>query len=280
MSHDAQVQGIVKLAEALASLCPRLPLSPLYLLLGEVSDTVRRLRARDRALDIMAAASREPERVPTRSVGETPNYGFELSVSSPDGLVRGRIDAVLPSANGPIIRDYKSGAIFESEPGRSPALKADYEAQLRLYAALYATSRGKWPARLEIVPTAGPAHAVNFDEETCLGLLGQARDALREVNRVIARATDPPEDLQTQLATPSPANCAHCPYRPACNPYRRTAAGVQPGGGWPPDVWGQVEDIRQLGNAKFMITVHMRDRRVRATPCERVWSRIERFGDA
>jgi hypothetical protein len=186
-----------------------------------------------------------------------------LPVSSPDGLVRGRIDAVLPSADGPVIRDYKSGAIFESRLGHSPALKADHEAQLRLYAALYATSRGKWPARLEVVPTAGLAHAVDFDKETCLGLLDQARDTLREVNRVVAGATDTPDSLQAQLATPSPANCAHCPYRPACNPYRRTAAAAQPGSGWPKDVWGRVEDVRQLGNSKFMIAVPMRDYRVR-----------------
>jgi hypothetical protein len=223
---------------------------------------VRRLRAQERALEVTAAASRAPKRVPSRPSGKMPSYGFELSVSSPDGLVRGRIDAVLPSADGPVIRDYKSGAIFESGPGR-PALKAGHEAQLRLYAALYATSRGKWPARLEVVPTAGPAHVVDFDKKTCLGLLDQARNTLREANQVIAEATGLPDILQAQLATPSPANCAHCPYRPACNPYRSTAAAAQTGSGWPRDVWGRVDDVRQLGNAKFMIAVHMRDCRVR-----------------
>ncbi len=224
---------------------------------------VRRLQAQERALEITAAANRALERGSPRSDGRTPTYGFELPVSSPDGLVRGRIDAVLPSADGPVIKDYKSGAIFDSAPGRSPVLKAAHEAQLRLYAALYATSRGKWPARLEVVPTAGPAHEVDFDKRTCLELLDQARDTLREVNRVIARAIGLSDNLQAQLATPTPANCAHCPYRPGCNPYRRSAAAAQPGSGWPKDAWGRVEDVRQLGNAKFMIAVQMRDRRVR-----------------
>jgi hypothetical protein len=224
---------------------------------------VRHLRVLERAIEITAVASRAPERVSTKPIAKRRTYGFELPVSSSDGLVRGRIDAVLPSADGPVIRDYKSGAIFESGPGRFPALKTAHETQLRLYAALYAASHGKWPRRLEVVPVAGLAHAVTFDHETCLRLLDQARDALREVNRAVAVAADTPDSLQAQLATPSPANCAHCPYRPACNPYRRTAAAAPPGSGWPKDVWGRAEEVRQLGNSKFMIAVQMRDYRVR-----------------
>jgi hypothetical protein len=67
-----------------------------------VSDyEVRLIQARNRALEIVAAAPSAPARGSTKPSSEgTPKYGFELPVSSPDGMVRGRIDAVFPHGYG------------------------------------------------------------------------------------------------------------------------------------------------------------------------------------
>ncbi len=225
---------------------------------------VRRLRARQRALEISAAAALVPDKPPIQQPTKGGrSYGFELPVASPDGLVRGRIDAVLFSEDGPVIRDYKSGAIFESGPGRSLKLKTNYKVQLELYAALYAASRGRWPARLEVVPLVGPAQLINTTEETCLHLLAQARTLLREVNSAIVATANRPSELQKRLAVPSPTNCSYCPYRPGCTPYRLAASTARQGTAWPKDVWGYIEDIRQLGNSKLLVTVHDQERNVR-----------------
>ena len=125
---------------------------------------VRRIQAHERALQLSAGV-----RIARPSLAGNREYGFELPVWSTDGLVRGQIDAVIPSDHGPVVRDYKSGAVLERGPSPAP-VKESYAIQLRLYAALYASTTGMWPSRLEIVPILGEAQAVEFDEETCASL--------------------------------------------------------------------------------------------------------------
>lgn len=194
-----------------------------------------------------------------RSSGLGVDYGFELPVSSPDSLIRGRIDAVIPSAEGPIVRDYKSGAIFVDHPGSSTGVSAGYETQLRMYAALYAYTRGRWPVRLEVVALSGAPHPVNFNESACTSLVEEARRALSRVNQTITECSQMPDELQRQLASPRPENCKRCPFRPGCVPYRSAVVNRRPPVNWPRDLWGQVMEIRQLGNSKTMIRLNTRD---------------------
>lgn len=210
---------------------------------------VRRIQTIERALEIDGARSLvEPREGPRPAQG----YGFELPVSSEDGLVRGRIDAVLPSKDGPVIRDYKSGAIFDSGHGLSHVVKEAYSTQLRLYAAMYAETTRVWPARLEVVPVLGRAQLEPIDRPACVRLLDEARACLRQLDTIIAQPRQRAQDLEAKLAHPTPANCSVCPYRPGCTPYRAASSGQK---GWPNDLWGRSRDIRQLGNSSLMIVV-------------------------
>lgn len=217
---------------------------------------VRRIQAIERACEI--GTERKSDKL-ARSWSKSGLFGFEVAVSSRDGFVRGQIDAVLPSRSGPIIRDYKSGAIFVEDTSAQRDLKPEYESQLRLYAALYAESSGSWPVRLEIVPLLGPPQVVSFDEKSCLDLLRVARNQLGTVNRVLTTNRDP-LSMQEELASPSPGNCNFCPYRPGCRPYQR-ATGT--GEGWPSDVWGSLTSVQRLGNDRAMIHLQRGSRHIR-----------------
>jgi hypothetical protein len=163
------------------------------------------------------------------------------------------------------LRDYKSGAIFVDDSERLPILKVSYEIQLRLYAALYASSKGRWPVRLEVVPLTGIPSSVNFNEKDCSLLLDEAREVLREVNGIIRQEAHAPQELTRRLGAPSPAHCAYCPYRPGCGPYRSAVLKSEFLDDWPRDLWGRVEEIRQLGNGKLLITLQSKNdlRRIR-----------------
>jgi hypothetical protein len=197
--------------------------------------------------------------------GEKVGYGFELPISSPDGTVQARIDAVLPSPEGPVLKDYKSGAIFVDDSERLPVLKISYEKQLRLYAALYASSIGRWPVRLEVVPLNGIPCSVIFNKKDCLLLLEEAKELLQKVNGIIKQDAHAPQELTRRLGVPSQENCAYCPYRPGCGPYRSAVLKSEFLSGRPRDLYGRIVEILQLGNGKILIAIKTKDdlRRIR-----------------
>lgn len=218
---------------------------------GSVPDfEVRRIQARQRALDLaeVATAARA-----CGSLGDS-YYGCELPVSSPEGKVRGQIDAVLLTDRGPVVRDYKSGAIFELRAQGPGILKPAYQTQLRMYAALYALTTGQWPVRLEIVPVLGEEQDVEFDRQLCLALLDEAHQLLQAINAVLAsgRSVD---EIQIALARPSASTCLSCAHRPLCRPYRVAAEagglGTKPG-----DLWGEFVSLQELRNGRLLIEVH------------------------
>ena len=210
---------------------------------------VRRLRAVARARELAADAVALPAR---RDQAGSGLFGYELLVSTPDSLAAGRVDAVLHGEHGPVIRDYKSGAIYESGMG-VPTVKHKYAVQLQLYAAIYATMAGVWPARLELKALSGESANVTFTPADCSQMLGRALELRDAVNRAIASAADP-EARTEVLARPSEEACRHCSYRPNCTPYR-AARAVAGEGGWPLDVWGELTEARALGNGKVMLTL-------------------------
>jgi hypothetical protein len=192
---------------------------------------VRRIQAIERAQEVAAGRAVAPE--PPREIGERAPYGYELPVSTSDGLVRGQIDAVLCSETGPLIRDYKSGAIFDTRSKGALVVKAAYEVQLQLYAGLYAEATGTWPARLEVVPVLGGPVPVPFERSACTALLNEARAELERTNNTIKRHDSSPLQLQQILASPDASACGSCLYRPACTPYREATSAGQ---GWPNDL--------------------------------------------
>ena len=100
--------------------------------------------------------------------------GSELWVENTDRSVGGRIDRIEASAAGPIIQDFKSGRITEESTTRGQlTLIADYESQLRLYAALYAEQTGRWPAAMELVPLDGAPVRIDVDRSFVPGIAGR-----------------------------------------------------------------------------------------------------------
>jgi len=210
---------------------------------------VRKLQALSRAhaLAEEAASSQHAEGTGTRQVS-----GFEMAVATPDGKAGGRIDAVIPTAEGPVIRDYKSGAIYERGIDQAPAVKAEYVTQLKLYAAIYAAMTGRWPARLEVLPLVGEPEAIPFTPTDCTRLLAEAVE-LRDAINAIVESDEPTATKMQRLATPAPTACGYCPYRPQCAEYA-DAAAAEPTG-WPLDVRGKIVEKQLLGNGRMMVSL-------------------------
>ena len=213
---------------------------------------VRRIRAVQRALEIANAGC--SWQLPNRRIPSAPRFGYEVPLQSSDKLVRGRIDAVIPAREGPIIQDYKSGAIYEDsgEGERKRILRDDYQAQLKIYAALYAESFGEWPSSLQVVPLSGDRQEVSFSKSDSSRLLSEARAAVRRLNTLISTRSE--TSLPLILANPGIKTCAYCQYRPACGPYKsaRDEANTD---NWPSDVIGILADVKELGNGKLMLRI-------------------------
>ena len=210
---------------------------------------VKRIRAIQRALEVATVRSTLTSR--DGSTAQTSlRFGHEIPVQSTDGFVRGMIDVVVPTADGPVIHDYKTGVILESVGEEDYRIKNAYSVQLRIYAALYAETFDEWPVRLEVVPLSGNSYVVPFDRIDCANLVEESRAILTEINRAIASM--PPASLQRVLANPIPTTCAYCKYRPACEPYwsARSRTGDD---GWPADVKGVLKEIRILGNSRIVL---------------------------
>jgi hypothetical protein len=211
---------------------------------------VRRIQVRERAREIADGCHAHG----LGAAGAAGRYGYELFVSSADGAIRGRIDAALPSPEGPVLRDYKTGNIWEDSEVPGGVIKAAYEVQLRLYAALYAASTGTWPARLEIVPGDGPPVSVEVRVDECLRLVEEAKALLARVNKTISELGSASAELEAALGRPDAETCRFCASRPACSPYLQKAPG--PGqDGWPMDVTGRLIALKVLGNGRMLLTL-------------------------
>jgi hypothetical protein len=167
---------------------------------------VRALQALARARQLAADAAPVPRPDVTR---DDSVVGYELRVETPDGKARGSIDAVVPGDGGPVLRDYKSGAIFDPGLDAAQEIKAAYANQLKLYAAIYSAMTGTWPSRLELVPPAGAPQTVDFTAEECVQLLEQAIRTLDAVNDVVS-SPEPQSSRRERLARPAPQSCRNC----------------------------------------------------------------------
>lgn len=213
---------------------------------------VRQLRAQERALAIaQAAASTRSEPAQDKATA-----GLEKWVATPDGSVGGYIDHVVESPGGPVLRDYKSGSIYDATTGPPPATVRDsFVGQMRLYAALYAATTGSWPAKLELVPLHGDAVEIPFDAADCEAFVEEAIATFAGINGTIAELASRHEDPEARLANPSAASCRQCLFRPACAPYRQARTESSGEEEWPDDVWGELREVRHLGNGKLLLTI-------------------------
>jgi RecB family exonuclease len=213
---------------------------------------VRRLRACKRAYELSESYATLSE----GAYGKSKWFGNELWVESRDGLIGGYIDSVVASSEGPIIRDFKSGSVVETAPLQSlSVLKSEYVVQLKLYAALYATLTGTWPAKLELVPLQGEPLRVPYDPAECLALLEDASRSLQKTNEVILSRSQAPRRPEEYLANPHDSHCRFCPFRPSCSAYQRYNADAHIAVRTSHDIIGTLVEIRALGNSTLLISV-------------------------
>ncbi|MBD1929828.1 PD-(D/E)XK nuclease family protein [Trichocoleus sp. FACHB-90] len=215
---------------------------------------VRKIRACRRAEEIAQAASTFHGSAENGSTDR-----FELWVQSNDGLIGGSIDHVRETEEGLILRDYKSGYVMhKDELTGELKVKQGYQVQLKLYAALYETTFGQWPVRLEIIPLQGENITISFNPSECTELLNKVVASLYQVNRKIAEISQFDSTVANidLLALPTPNNCRFCSFRPACKAYQQIR-NISDSCGWPRDVWGSVIKIQNLGNGKLNLNLEL-----------------------
>jgi len=224
-------------------------LVPLHLTVPNAE--VHKLRALDRARRMAAELPLKRD-----GTGGTKGLGFEVWVQSSDGLVGGFVDCALRD-DCLVLRDYKSGAIYEKDDGNESNVRAEYVIQIQMYAALYNDTFGLWPERLEIVPVRGEEAKVQVDKLRCSQLVQDAKALLAEVNATVAALHDRGASDLSTLAKPSAETCSPCGFRPQCQEYLAANADMQER--WPLDIVGTVSRIQTLGNGS--VALALTDRR-------------------
>ena len=177
----------------------------------------------------------------------------EVWLQTPDGKVGGYADAIMSTGADDVIIDYKTGAIVESGHEASGSeVRYDYQIQVKLYAALYNSMCGKWPASIELAGLDGVYRAIPFRQEECSGLLDEARELINRINSVISSERESYAIVLRHLASPSPEVCRFCLYRPCCPAYWEKRE-TEPEGEWPYDAKGKLKEIKKLGNGLMLI---------------------------
>lgn len=176
-------------------------------------------RARAATLGLQASAwvlARPTNRQGTGALDHAPGIKrprlVEQTLSTRDGLIRGRIDLWEQSSS--TVTDYKSG----HEPKNAPSGMTDNEIrQLRLY--VYLTLENSYPTTTAaIIRGDGRKSAIPVSTAEA----GQEGQAARQTLMQFNQATSSGHSLFS-LASPSPTNCAGCPCIALCDPFWRSA---------------------------------------------------------
>lgn len=214
---------------------------------------VQRLRAWSRAMQLMQSTEPAGEHTIQKK-----GFGSEIWVQSKDGTVGGYIDEVYPGESGPVIRDFKTGRILEDNATEDAAIHPDYLVQVKLYAALYHETFGRWPTHLELMPLRGEAKTMAVEQKQCEEILEAAKSKRCEVNSQIRASLSKGREGLVSLASPTAANCRFCLWRPGCSAYLERSD--TPGDSeWPADIHGTVKSIQHLGNGRLLLIVRNKD---------------------
>ena len=152
---------------------------------------VRKRRCRNYVL--LLAGSQPPRRQSEERGQVVRSSGYELWVESSDGTLGGRIDLVVETATGPVIRDYKTGAVFESVGRHAHGQGNIRNAAEALRPEHNAAVTGVWPSRLELAPLVGDPIAIEYSREECEELLVDASYELATLNSTDRGMEDPRE---------------------------------------------------------------------------------------
>jgi CRISPR/Cas system-associated exonuclease Cas4 (RecB family) len=128
----------------------------------------------------------------------------EQQLRSTDGILWGRPDLIIRSAETVCLVDYKTGKTGGSEDMSSRSL---FERQLQMYAYLEHEETGRWPDRADLLLLEGKAVEVSVRSGDCERLARDAKERLAAYN---ALASGPP------VSVPSPKNCLYCPFSVSC----------------------------------------------------------------
>lgn len=195
-----------------------------------------RLLAIDQGVTLARQAQ---ERTGGRGSGLAP----EAELQTPDGRLVGQIDATISTSEGDVIRDYKTGRVYEVDEEGGESIKPAYLMQLRLYAVLYEGVKGNWPSRLELVGPRGEVIDVPFTPSECAALCDEAFERLDQLAESVRSVNEGQFPLET-LGSPGEA-CRGCPYRPVCPAYRIQPSEPPPDrDSFRTDVWGIVQSVR------------------------------------
>lgn len=200
---------------------------------------VRMLQGVHRAVELGRHARRGQSPTARTETG----YGHELPVQTADGTIRGVIDAALPSVDGPVLLEFKTGGLYERG---TETLRDAYRTQLLLYAAAYHARFDEWPVRADILSATGARLSIDVSPSEASAITDEAREVLASLNRRIAAGEDP-----SSLASPSPEACSACRYRPGCSAYRAARSGT----GWPHDIWGDLVTLEPVRDGTAVASV-------------------------
>jgi PD-(D/E)XK nuclease superfamily len=170
---------------------------------------------------------------------------------SKSGSVVGVPDKFHRTSAGMAIIDFKTGLSGDAQN----SLRGDYEIQLRIYAALFHSMTGMWPAKLELHGLDGSIHDITFSAQLCSDILVGAEELAEQLPKITpALSNNAPG--QTQAGSPSQDNCRFCAFRPACPAYlTRAFEDLPPCDG---DLCGRFQGWKTLGNGQFLVELTSR----------------------
>ena len=124
-----------------------------------------------------------------------------------DGLLKGSIDRIRPVDDGVELIDYKTGKVYD-ETG---AIKADYVAQLNLYAYMLEEAESVRVTRLIIIDRIGQEIPVPYYRD-------RKKDVFHSVNQLINRINEAIDQcFPESLCAPDASNCGFCPCQHLCD---------------------------------------------------------------
>jgi hypothetical protein len=202
-----------------------------------------RQRALSSAQDVIApsAAGGRPSAPSWEGVSTT-----EHGLQARGGRLAGRPDRF----DGRILTEYKSSMPNPAWRGAEAVLEG-FRRQLRLYAAIVAEARGRWPAQGLIVAASGQTMDVPLVPADCDAEASAALAALDELNLGLAGCAP----LET-LARPGEDSCSGCPFQALCPAFWTwlEAAGSS---GLPDTAAAGVLDRIELGQDGDLYTAYL-----------------------
>jgi hypothetical protein len=200
---------------------------------------------RSRTILRILESSSSPSPQPA-SAGENKTKKMPGKLSNKAQTVVGVTDRIEFRPIGPVIVDFKTGITAE----KTSVFLADYQLQLRLYAALYHAVTSDWPSKLEIQGLDGVVHDVPLSREECSKLLAEAEELGGQLKKITSELSSD-SGAQARAASPSKTTCRFCAFRPGCAAYVEKAFSEGPL--CENDVAGTLRAWRTFGNGEYLI---------------------------